>query len=818
ASSGLNEQEDPMDIWGWVEKLTEELEESGQDRVASLFYRIVDLICDNEIAQVEALLPEALAAAKAMENPWAEVFFRHQEMRLRLGLRGEGESALPSVVDLLEFAHSDACEGCPQAVCTTQDISSCYANMDALGWAEERKAVCMEGMNKIDPSWACFNCLSIEYSDALADQGKHEEALAFYEDSLKKRKEHGDEEYVYDYHVRVDRLIRMRRFADALAVLDQADAMDGNKYRADLRMDSSLLRSRVLAELGRYEEAWDILPNWSEIIPGDYRRWLDAASLVAMAVPEHNSWGLGSAFQQALEQFSAVGAHRRIMQTGEQAVRLAIARGSVSSPRRALAIMRRHLDKLREPLGADLLIEELERAAAAVPALALPVAADKLVEHIRESDHSNAEEGLDWLFTAMEELPDDSELLFMTCSALSAMRAGEEVRELLWSYIRRNPLESEKAVDEFIRYTPHDKPEELEALAVYIEDHLPHMADWSRLYIAYRANNLEDVAEHAARFLEKMPEKIGARLIWANAAMANKDFATAARLRAEVVELEAGREGGDPNYYRWDLLVSATCMRDWKLVRDTCIAMDFDVEPGDEPIDDPGQYVRIRYQEDGDWHTAYARRNGPVTARITTCNWPRQIQRLNDWVVFDPAPLESEPENEEERQHFCTPYYLEHILEKGNCVSYFADGFFPGDEEWKRFAEALEGRGVVVDIRSNDDYSIVDPDAPEEEETAGTAASAPEAPERERDAAGGDEGAEGDEGDEGDEGSGIPAGRLPGIYFLLGVPASFSPTELDAILSEETKAWAHPLAWAALAEAAGKPVERHKAIMEKYDL
>ena len=132
-----------MDVWGWVDKLTAELEESGQEHAAGLFYRFVDLIMEQEIPQAEAMLPEVMAMAKAMENPWVEVFFRHWEMRLRVGIKGEGESALPAIVDFLDFAHSKECEGCPQSMCARQDIADCYGNIDGPGWAEERRAACL---------------------------------------------------------------------------------------------------------------------------------------------------------------------------------------------------------------------------------------------------------------------------------------------------------------------------------------------------------------------------------------------------------------------------------------------------------------------------------------------------------------------------------------------------------------------------------------------------------------------------------------------------------------------------------------------------
>jgi hypothetical protein len=460
--------------------------------------------------------------------------------------------------------------------------------------------------------------------------------------------------------------------------------------------------------------------------------------------------------------------------------------------------MRRHLPKLRAPLGADSRLEELERTVAALTPPKPPVPASGLLEHIRTADHPNAEEGLDWLYAAMEELPDDFGLLAAACSALSAMNAEGEARDLLREHIRRHPDDCEEAVDAFIRYTPSGLGDELAELADHLEanlPNLPHMAHWVRLYRAYRDLSLEDVVAQAGLFLAEKPESIGARMIWANTAMAAREFDEATRLRREIIDLALKREDSDVNSYRWDLLVAATCAGEHKLVRDTCIAMGFKIEPGDAPIDDPDQYVRIRYEEEGCWNTAVARRNGPVTARIISGFWPKQIQRTEDLVVFDPELLEPYPEDEEERKVFYPPYKLVHTLSKGNFRSWFVDGFYPGREEFGRFREALEERGFYVDSRCDADYTVADPDWKGDPGQAG------------RETAG-----------SGEEAPFPPPGRLDGIYFLLAVPASFPPAELDAILARETKNWPHPLCWYELAKTAGKAPEKHEAIIERYGL
>ena len=49
-----------MDIWRWVETTTKALRRAGNDRLAELLDALPGLVCDEEDARVEALVPEAL--------------------------------------------------------------------------------------------------------------------------------------------------------------------------------------------------------------------------------------------------------------------------------------------------------------------------------------------------------------------------------------------------------------------------------------------------------------------------------------------------------------------------------------------------------------------------------------------------------------------------------------------------------------------------------------------------------------------------------------------------------------------------------------
>lgn len=58
-----------MDIWNWVEKLQGDLRQAGQAQNAHLLNRLADEVSELQIDRVDALLPEARALGKALDNP-----------------------------------------------------------------------------------------------------------------------------------------------------------------------------------------------------------------------------------------------------------------------------------------------------------------------------------------------------------------------------------------------------------------------------------------------------------------------------------------------------------------------------------------------------------------------------------------------------------------------------------------------------------------------------------------------------------------------------------------------------------------------------
>jgi len=185
--------------------------------------------------------------------------------------------------------------------------------------------------------------------------------------------------------------------------------------------------------------------------------------------------------------------------------------------------------------------------------------------------------------------------------------------------------------------------------------------------------------------------------------------------------------------------------------------------------------VIIRCMDGGDPIEYYARRTGPVTARIVENAPANRRQRVDDWVVFDAELVHPAPEDEEERRRFMPTYAEVHLLESGgHAASWLVDGVHPGEEAWAAFSDAVKDRGWKLWTHSADDYQLADTQA-----------------------------------------DGAP---LPGVLFTLAQPQEAPPLALHRFLLEATAGWPHRMCWLRLAEACGQDEQRHLDVIARYGL
>lgn len=768
-----------MDIWDWVFRLENDLEEAGQEHASKIIDQLTTEILEMNIGKAEALIPEAIALSRSLKNPWLEVFFRHWEMRNRIGNKSEGESVLPDVVSLFEFAHREETITCPQTVCVTQDLSACYANIDGPAWVEERKAVCNETFERIDPSWSCFHCLSCEYADALLDEGKPEEALDYLKVQGDKITAIGEEVSEAIRTFEVHALLRLNQPEKALAILEKCEAeIDGYDWPVS-KQDRHILKAHTLALLGRVDESWEILPAWSGVAPRYYLSWVRAVNALLDKEPEKNSWSLGSAIQAVLTHFVEVGAHRRCIEVAEVQVKLALARGSVWTAKKALAIANETLPKLRAPLGADKLLAKLSAEIESHSAqVSLPVPAEELLTWLSDRASQNEEAGrnpeqeLEFLMLAVQERPNDEQLVDITVSALQACSAIKEAEALLWQYISNNhEQESALAYQLLSLLVRGGRLSEIDRLANYYIHTQPVIALWCKIQKAYNENNYDEAKALCLDMYDMAPDYLGAPRVLVAIAVQQDDFAEAEKWQQIIVE-----KTDDSTSDSWDLLTYSCANQNWTLARNIAQQLEINLESTEGVIKENWGWIRIEVVEENEKIEYLARCTGPVTAVIKEPAHPSKQQRVDDEVVFDAAQLASVPEDEEERKYFIPLYRMVKTLKQGDFGrTWFVDGVYPGEEMFKAFENIIDSKGWRIWVNSNQNYQVTDQFDLDET-------------------------------------------PLSAIFFSITAPKIVSPIEIHQLLEEVTSDWAHPVHWLRLVEEVRGPIEEHQEIVSRYGL
>lgn len=768
-----------MDIWNWVEKLQDDLGEAGQAQSAQLLTRLTDEVCELRMDRVDALLPEARALGKTLGNPWLEVFVGHWEMRNRVGNRLEGESALGDAVALFERAHRADTVECPQSVCVTQDLAACYGNIDGPGWVPERVEVCEETLARIDPSWACFQCLSCEKADALLDDGNPQGALDYLDVQAGAVLAHGRKVYDSFPEMRIKILLASGRAAEALTLIEQRQAeVDAERESepANCTVPRRLSRAWALAQLGRDDEALEALVPWHQVSPNYRRMWAHTVALLVRNAPERNSWDLGRRLSATLAHYAEVGAHRFVIEIAGLCVDMALQRGAVWTAQRHLALAREHLGRLRQDRGAAQAVAAMAARIGAAPAApALPVPAEALlgwlVEQGGNGEGRDPEREAQWLLQGVAARPDDAEMLDVAASALNACGAEDEAIALLWAFVDRHAHQDAAPAYSLMRLLVQRGDQAgLDRLVRHYQPQVPVFALWCQAQMAHKLSDWTALEHACSALLAASPGSHGARNLLAMALMAMhrfQDAATQYRHLTEVLE--------EPRSAHWDHMTAASAARDWEAVRASAAAIGMQLESTQGPVEEDFGWVIIRCMDSGEPIEYYARRTGPVTARIVENAPAHRRQRVDDWVVFDAELVHPVPEDEAERSRFMPTHAEVHLLESGgHAASWLVDGVHPGEDAWAIFSDAVKARGWKVWAHSADDYQLTD-----------------------------------------SEGDAVPQ---PGVLFTVAQPLDEPPLALHEFLLEATAEWPHRMCWLRLAEACGQDEQRHLDVITRYGL
>ncbi|WP_316522904.1 tetratricopeptide repeat protein [Kitasatospora brasiliensis] len=793
------------DIWAWVRDTHRQLAEAGHHRLAEAIIELPEHAGQGRNDQLDALYPEAVAAARSLGLPWVEVYLRHWRMQNLLNKRQQGEAALPEAVDLLDFAHREETASCPQSVCVVQDFAICHARVDGPGYVAERLAVVGETLERIEPARACYDCLSREYSDALEDDGREAEALAYLDSAANRMRAAGQQVSLRFQQARAGTLHLLGRHEEVLELLaaaEQAEQKQGRRLDERDERWGALLRARAFAALGRTEEALALLPERAEAEQhADLRgTWTQTVELLVAAGAWENDAALGAVLAGWAGYLDGVGAHRPCVDQLLAAGRLALARGARTVALTLAATGERKLAQLRRTDGVAEQVAALRAAAEALPRPELPVVPGELAAHLAEA-RVPFETGADLLSVALDryrgEQAGATELTVLLATVLGTLGHARAAADLLWRRLEEDAGSEELtgALGEMLIEARDG--EGIRRLADLVSRTDPTDGLWIRARWAGSEGRWAEALEHCQAILALDDEVLNTRRLAAHAATELGDHATAQRYYLELLEHAepaggtadgtaggtAGgtAEGGHRTVQEsdlWHLITAASANRDWAVVRSTGALLDIEFDEPEGPVDEEWQLVTIRAtRTNGATADLPAVRTGPATARILPVLGDDLTLNHGDVVVFAPALLESPPAEdapEEERQHWRPVFGYLTLLDPAGYTTYWIDGGWPGENTWFRLREELARSGYAAWAYSGDGYRITDP------------------------ADGGD--------------------TLPGVYAALGVPPTASAAEADALLHRLTGDWPHPLAWPALAKAAGADLARHEEIVERYGL
>ncbi|MEZ4379906.1 MAG: hypothetical protein R3A79_01060 [Nannocystaceae bacterium] len=789
-----------MDIWRWVTTTKRELRGAGEERLAALLNALPGLVCDDEHARVEALVPEALALARAAKLPWVELFVRHWLLQSRVFHRHEVGRSIAEAVSLLDFSSGEATRSCPQSVCVTQDVAGCYSRIDGPGYVQERLAVAQESLDRIDPTWPCYSCISSEYADALIDDGRLEEALEFVRGAVAAAAAEGefleDEFALTEAHT----LILLGRADEAVARLaDHTHAPGGESHVLETR----LLRAWALCDLDRFAEAAAELPPYAAIVDtaDRYESWVRATLGLVRGGLVANDVAVGRQLRELYRRLEANGALWGAAEIAIAALRLADARGARTSAALIDADARRLVAQLRRPpplptlTAADALTAEVRAQIDG-----LDGDDDAAVGAFVESLDDDPEAALAPLAAARERLPHAAQLALSWARALRSAGFAERALADLEAFVQAHPPEEDAegragvVLLELARlHGAAGDPRAVDAIVRGPLQAYPELYPYGLWQLAQAEQGAGAIARAIVTLravVELDDEAIPPQARLAELLREEGRFAEALEVRRRLVDRLS------PGPHDWDLMSEAAIVGDWAAVRRSAARLEVPA-PGDAgPIDANYGLCRVRVDgldagNRGD-ATYWAERRSPVTARIVEVVGPRGPERYDDLVAFDAADLGAAQEGADDDGDRRPIFRALATLERRDMVSYVLDGPHPGDAGLQALRELFGRLGGRLWIRSGDGYRLRDGDL------AGDA----------------------DDDDASDERS------LLGLYAFFAVPRgdATTPGALDAHLRALTADWDYPLAWLDLASALDpgpardEATARHQAIAARFQL
>ncbi|MCF6319312.1 MAG: hypothetical protein L3J83_08550, partial [Proteobacteria bacterium] len=341
-----------MNIWEWTFAANTELRKNGNTRLADIMENLPNYVCNDNHDKVDLIYPEALSLAKKQDNPWVEIFIRHWYLQSQVLHRHNVTDMLSEAVDLLEFSSRDNNSDCPQSICVVQDLANTYAQKDGPAFIEERKAIALETLERIDPSWPCYDCIGDEYISALVDEKQLDEAMdriAFMrEEMIKSGKSEGKFSF---FRSETFILIQQKKYQQAETIIKNATNIAGgesyNRYK-------SALTALTLAYQNKFEEAEDFVLDFREVLKAQshYSYWCEYQYLAFKQGFITDFQELNYCFNTITDNFIKNGVQRDTLEILVWQIELALEENQLFTAQQSILKSLKIIKELSKDLGA----------------------------------------------------------------------------------------------------------------------------------------------------------------------------------------------------------------------------------------------------------------------------------------------------------------------------------------------------------------------------------------------------------------------------------------------------------------------------------
>jgi len=699
-----------MDIWDWVHTAYYELIDSGNQRLADAMDDLPSLACGDHHEKLDLIYPEALSLAKKWKNPWVEVFIRHWHLQSQILHRHNVKGMLAEAIDLLEFSSREETKNCPQSICVVQDLANCYAKKDGPAYIQERINVSTETLSRIDPKWPCYDCIASEEVSAIIDGKQYQQALLRIEqhrEALAKVSVSGQKIPFALAEIRI--CVETGQYQRAESIARKAENPAAGESFVRYKNAAIAL---ALAFQGKFEESLDFEVPYSEVIVAQshYLSWSELNFLKAKHNQSLNSDDLNYCFNRIVGNYLKHGVQRDTLTVLQWQVELAFDRHDLFTVEQCLNKAQLIIQELVKDLGASEIFAGLSKQLNQRlndSSAGLDLSLESVLASI---NHHKID--LSYLKLAYEKNPDNEQIITAYFDLLVENGYLDESISVAKNYIRTvkpygpllsrlgNLLLDEKQLEQFDEFFNLD----------FIESMPVKNKVYAYFVLSNRYENTEP--EKSLKFIklviEENPQLEIALRRAASLSITLHQWQDSIGFWDRLISLDE-----ENSHYHWDKMVASTLAEDWGKVRESCKALEIEVNQGQGPIDVDMGSCRIQLVDENDNTIILAaKRVGPVEAEITAIRGLEDQQFFGDRFVFDAAPL-NQLDQQDEEGYLCdsegqyTYLYKAIKLKQKDPHFYFAiDGVFPGDENWQKLTEIFCQFDAAWSNRSTDEYQV----------------------------------------------------------------------------------------------------------------